>query len=144
MTCCINLTPNQHDNCNRREGKPVKWEVLALLWVTYLLNQAGRQVFNVVLPLIREDTGPERRGHRLHRHGFQPFLCPAGFPSADGRQPFLPENGSLWEYLFWSVVTMFTGLCNGFVMLVLMRSVATGGSRRSSARPTIRSGPVPR
>ena len=29
--------------------------------------------------------------------------------------------------LFWSVATMFTGLCNGFVMLVLMRSVATGG-----------------
>ena len=32
-----------------------KWEVLALLWVAYLLNQADRQVFNVVLPLIREE-----------------------------------------------------------------------------------------
>lgn len=28
-----------------------------LLWVAYLLNQADRQVFNVVLPLIREDLG---------------------------------------------------------------------------------------
>ena len=34
-----------------------KWEVLALLWVAFLLNQADRQVFNVVLPLIREDLG---------------------------------------------------------------------------------------
>ena len=32
-----------------------KWEVLALLWVAFFLNQADRQVFNVVLPLIRED-----------------------------------------------------------------------------------------
>ena len=37
--------------------KGYKWEVLALLWVAYLLNQADRQVFNVVLPLIREDLG---------------------------------------------------------------------------------------
>ena len=32
-----------------------KWEVLALLWIAYLLNQADRQIFNVVLPLIRAD-----------------------------------------------------------------------------------------
>ena len=31
-----------------------KWEVLALLWVAYLLNQADRQVFNTVLPAIRD------------------------------------------------------------------------------------------
>ena len=37
--------------------KGYKWEVLALLWVAYLLNQADRQIFNVVLPLIREDLG---------------------------------------------------------------------------------------
>lgn len=29
--------------------------------------------------------------------------------------------------LFWSIATMFTGLCNGFLMLVVMRSIATGG-----------------
>ena len=39
------------------KGAKYKWEVLALLWVAFLLNQADRQVFNVVLPLIREDLG---------------------------------------------------------------------------------------
>ena len=34
-----------------KENPKYKWEVLALLWVAYLLNQADRQVFNVVLPL---------------------------------------------------------------------------------------------
>ena len=32
-----------------------KWEVLALFWIAFFLNQADRQVFNVVLPLIKSD-----------------------------------------------------------------------------------------
>ena len=32
-----------------------KWEVLGLLWIAFFLNQADRQVFNVVLPLIKAD-----------------------------------------------------------------------------------------
>ena len=35
-------------------SKWYKWEVLALLWGAYLLNQGDRQVFNSVLPLIRD------------------------------------------------------------------------------------------
>ena len=36
------------------QHKYYKWEVLALLWVAFFLNQADRQVFNTVLPLIQE------------------------------------------------------------------------------------------
>ena len=36
---------------------PSKWEVTALIWVAYFLNQADRQVFNVVLPQIRDGLG---------------------------------------------------------------------------------------
>ena len=36
------------------EKKSYKWEVLLLLWMAYLLNQGDRQVFNTVLPAIRE------------------------------------------------------------------------------------------
>ena len=36
------------------KNKWYKWEVLLLLWVAYLLNQGDRQVFNSVLPLIRD------------------------------------------------------------------------------------------
>jgi sugar phosphate permease len=35
-------------------NKNYKWEVLLILWMAYLLNQADRQVFNTVLPAIRD------------------------------------------------------------------------------------------
>src|SRR5665648_269514 len=31
------------------------------------------------------------------------------------------------KYLFWSIATMFTGLSNGMLTLIIMRSIATGG-----------------
>lgn len=104
-----------------------KWEVLGLLWVAFLLNQADRQVFNVVLPLIREDLGLSDVAIGSIATIFNLFyalLVPIG--------GFLGDHASRkWivtaSVLFWSVATMFTGLCNGFLMLVLMRSVATGG-----------------
>lgn len=110
-----------------QKGPRYKWEVLGLLWVAYLLNQADRQVFNVVLPLIREDLGLSDVAIGSIATIFNLFyalLVPIG--------GFIGDHASRkWivtaSVLFWSVATMFTGLCNGFLMLVLMRSVATGG-----------------
>ncbi len=34
-----------------------RWELLVLLWLAFFLNQADRQIFSVVLPLIRRDLG---------------------------------------------------------------------------------------
>ena len=42
------------DAAPAKERSWVKWEVLLLLWMAYLLNQGDRQVFNTVLPAIRE------------------------------------------------------------------------------------------
>jgi len=104
-----------------------KWEVLALLWVAYLLNQADRQVFNVVLPLIKDD---------LHLSDVQigsiatifnmayAFLVPvAGFVGDLFSRKWIVTI----SIIFWSIATMFTGVSNGIIMLILMRSIATGG-----------------
>ena len=110
-----------------KKNPKYKWEVLALLWVAYLLNQADRQVFNVVLPLIREDLGLSDVAIGSIATVFNLFyavLVPIGGLMGDRFSRKWIVTGSI---LFWSVATMFTGLCNGFVMLVLMRSVATGG-----------------
>ena len=32
-----------------------KWELLVLLWLAFFLNQADRQIFSVVLPLIKAE-----------------------------------------------------------------------------------------
>ncbi|HIY67961.1 MAG TPA: MFS transporter [Candidatus Alistipes intestinigallinarum] len=111
----------------RKKRSNYKWEVLALLWVAYLLNQADRQVFNVVLPLIREDLGLSDVAIGSIATIFNLFyavLVPIGGLVGDRFSRKWIVTGSI---LFWSVATMFTGLCNGFLMLVLMRSIATGG-----------------
>ncbi len=110
-----------------KKSSRYKWEVLALLWVAYLLNQADRQVFNVVLPLIREDLGLTDVAVGTIATIFNLFyavLVPiAGFVGDRFSRKWIVT----FAVLFWSVATMCTGLANGFLMLVLMRSVATGG-----------------
>lgn len=104
-----------------------KWEVLALLWVAFFLNQADRQVFNVVLPLIKAD---------LDLTDVQIGLIATVFNLAFA--VLVPLSGYIGDLysrkwiivvsiLFWSIATMFTGLSNGLIMLVLTRSIATGG-----------------
>ena len=104
-----------------------KWEVLTLLWIAFLVNQADRQVFNVVLPLIRED---------LHLSDVQigtiatifnlvfAFLVPMAGYAGDVLSRKWIVTVSI---IFWSVATMLTGLSSGIIMLIVMRSIATGG-----------------
>lgn len=108
-------------------GKYYKWEVLALLWVAYLLNQADRQVFNTVLPAIRDSLNLTDTSVGLIATVFNLFyalMVPLGGWAGDR---FSRKWVTTLSILFWSVATMFTGLANGVVMLVLMRSIATGG-----------------
>ncbi|MCO5238680.1 MAG: MFS transporter [Chitinophagaceae bacterium] len=104
-----------------------KWEVLILLWIAFFFNQADRQVFNVVLPLIQSD---------LHITDVQIGLIATIFNLAFAvLVPIAGYIGDLYSrkwiivlsILFWSIATMFTGLSNGLLMLILMRSIATGG-----------------
>jgi MFS family permease len=108
-------------------GKFYKWEVLGLLWMAYLLNQADRQVFNTVLPAIRDALNLTDTSIGLIATIFNlcyAFMVPLGGLAGD-------RLSRKWvvtiAILFWSVATMFTGLATGVVMLILLRSVATGG-----------------
>lgn len=107
--------------------KHYKWEVLLLLWVAFFLNQADRQVFNVVLPLIKSDLhltdvqiGTIATIFNLVFAVLVPF---AGFIG----DRFSKKWVVTLSILFWSAATMFTGLGNGVLMLIIMRSLATGG-----------------
>lgn len=106
--------------------KKYKWEVLALLWIAFFLNQADRQVFNVVLPLIKAD---------LHLTDMQVGAIATAFNLVYALLvPFAGYIGDIFSrkwivtisILFWSIATMFTGFSNGVLMLILMRSLATG------------------
>ena len=107
--------------------KHYKWEVLALLWMAYLLNQADRQVFNTVLPQIQESLGIGDTEVGLIATIFNfcyALMVPFGGMAGDRLSRKWVTTIAI---LFWSVATMFTGLATGVVMLILLRSVATGG-----------------
>ena len=109
------------------KAKWYKWEVLALLWVAYLLNQGDRQVFNSVLPLIRDSLGLTDSSVSLIAVFFNLFyalMVPIGGWFGDR---FSRKWVCTLSILFWSVATMLTGLANGVFLLILTRSVATGG-----------------
>ena len=104
-----------------------KWEVLLLLWMAYLLNQADRQVVNTVLPAIRDALSLTDTSIGLIATIFNlcyAVMVPLGGLAGDrlSRKWVLTV-----AILFWSVATMFTGLATGVAMLILLRSVATGG-----------------
>ena len=108
-------------------SKYYKWEVLALLWVAYLLNQGDRQVFNSVLPLIRDSLSLTDTSVSLIAvffNLFYAFMVPLGGWAGDR---FSRKWVVTLSILFWSIATMFTGLANGVFLLIMTRSVATGG-----------------
>ncbi|MBP5538322.1 MAG: MFS transporter [Bacteroidales bacterium] len=107
--------------------KNYKWEVLLLLWMAYLLNQADRQVFNTVLPAIRDALSLTDTSVGLIATIFNLFyaaMVPIGGWAGDR---FSRKWVVTLSILLWSVATMFTGMANGFIWLIILRSVATGG-----------------
>ncbi|PPL02803.1 MFS transporter [Parapedobacter indicus] len=107
--------------------KHYKWELVAIFWVAYFLNQGDRQIFNVVIPLIRAD---------LHITDVQigwvatlftlvyGLMVPvAGFVGDVLRRKWIV----FFSLLVFSVGTLCTGLSSGTLALILFRSIATGG-----------------
>lgn len=110
-----------------KEKKWYKWEVLLLLWMAYLLNQGDRQVFNTVLPAIRDALNLTDTSVGLIATIFNLFyavMVPVGGWAGDR---FSRKWVTTISIIFWSVATMFTGLATSFLWLVVLRSVATGG-----------------
>ncbi|MBO4670711.1 MAG: MFS transporter [Bacteroidales bacterium] len=104
-----------------------KWEVLLLLWMAFLLNQGDRQVFNTVLPAIRDSLNLTDTSVGLIATIFNLFyaiMVPVGGWAGDR---FSRKWVVTISILFWSVATMFTGFATSFLWLVVLRSVATGG-----------------
>lgn len=107
--------------------KSYKWELLALLWIAFFLNQADRQIFSVVLPLIKKDlklTDAELgliASSLVWTYG---LLVPvAGFIG----DKWSRRNIIGTSLCFWSIATLFTGLSTTLTQFILLRGIATGG-----------------
>ena len=106
---------------------PYKWELIIILWVAYFLNQGDRQIFNVVIPLIKADLLLDDVQIGLIATLFTLFygiMVPiAGFAGDLLRRKWIV----FFSLLVFSVGTLFTGFANGIILLIVFRSITTGG-----------------
>lgn len=103
-----------------------KWEILIFLWIAFFLNQADRQIFNVLLTSIQSD---------MHLSDAQMGLIATIFNFAFA--VLVPISGLLgdrmskrnilvFSILLWSIATSMTGLSHTMWMFIVFRSLATG------------------
>ena len=115
------------NSLNTNHKSEIQWELLILLWFAFFLNQADRQIFSIVIPLIRKDLGLSDAELGLIASALvwtYGLLVPiAGFVG----DKFSRRNIIGFALLFWSISTLSTGLCSTLIQFILLRGVATGG-----------------
>lgn len=104
-----------------------RWELLVWLWLAFFFNQADRQIFNIVLPSIKQDLGLTDAQLGLVASLFVltvgVFIPLAGFTGdIISRKKIIVTS-----LLFWSVATALTGTSTTLIHLILFRSIAVGG-----------------
>ncbi len=104
-----------------------KWRLVIILWFAYFLNQGDRQIFNVVIPLIKADLQVSDVQIGLVATVFTlvyGILVPvAGFAGDLFRRKWI----IFFSLLIFSIGTVFTGFANTIFLLILFRSITTGG-----------------
>ena len=104
-----------------------KWELVVLLWLALFFNQADRQVFNVVLPSIRDDLGLTDANMGLIATVLL-MVCGVLVPVAGIVGDRCNKKRIIVaSLLVWSCATLVTGFSCSIWHLILLRSVATGG-----------------
>lgn len=104
-----------------------KWELLFWLWLAFFFNQADRQIFNVVLPLIKADLqlSDAQLGLVASLFVLVIGLC---IPVAGIVGDRFNRKTILCLSLFvWSAATFVTGASTLLWHLIFLRSIAVGG-----------------
>lgn len=106
---------------------PYKWELVLLLWFAFFFNQADRQAYNVVLPLLSADLGlsPVQAGlvASIFLWCYALLVPVAGYLGDVSRRKWIV----FWSLLVWSAGTILSGATTGLASLIVFRSLATGG-----------------
>jgi len=117
------------DTCGNRGATPAsyKWQLVALLWVAFFLHQGNRQIYNVVLPLIKSGLDLSDTQAGLVQSVFTAIygVCVplAGFAGDRLRRKWQ----ILMSIVVFSAGTLLTGLGGGVLAFVVFYGMATGG-----------------
>ena len=108
-------------------GRWYKWAVVALLGGAYFFHQADRAIFGVLVPYIQSDLSLTER--QLGHVNTVLFLTIAVVTFIAGflGDRFDRKRIITCSLVFWSLSTMGLGFASSFLVVVLLRSVATGG-----------------
>lgn len=127
MAVSDTYTSAAHKTVIGSNSKKYKWELLLLLWIAFFLNQADRQIFSVVLPLVKSDLGLSDAQAGLIASSLvwtYGLLVPvAGFAGDKWSRKFIIAA----SLCFWSIATLLTGTSSTLLQFVLLRGIATGG-----------------
>jgi MFS family permease len=104
-----------------------KWELLFWLWFAFFFNQADRQVFNIVLPLIKADLGFTDTQLGLIASIFVLCVGIGTLISGFVGDLFSRKKIIVISIFVWSAATFFTGISYTIVQLIFLRSLAVGG-----------------
>lgn len=103
-----------------------KWEVLALLWFAFFINQADRQIYNTLLNPISESLGLTTSEAGLIATLFGVVFAVLGPIAGVLSDRYSKKRVIVFAVLLWSVATVVSGSCVGLVSFIIFRSVATG------------------
>ena len=110
----------------KNHHKWYKWEVLALLWVAFFLNQADRQIYNTLLVPIKETLkltdGEAGLIATLFSLVFALLVPISGFVA----DRISRKRIIVFSIILWSGATIASGACHGLLLFILFRSIATG------------------
>ncbi|MGZ0657256.1 MFS transporter [Coraliomargarita sp. W4R53] len=114
-----------------------KWELLTLFWFANFVNQGDRQIFNSILPLIKEGLGTDDVHMGLVATIFT-IVYGVCVPIAG----WLGDRTSRkWlvctSLLIFSFGTLLTGVGGGLVALIIFRSIATGAGESLYTPPAV-------
>jgi len=114
-----------------------KWELLTLFWFANFLNQGDRQIFNSILPLIRDGLGTDDVHMGLVATVFTivyGILVPISGWLGDRTSRKWLVCGSL---MIFSAGTLLTGISGGLLSLIIFRSMATGAGESFYTPPAV-------
>jgi len=100
-----------------------KWIVLGMLWLVCLLNYADRQAISSLFPLLERDYGFSKAQLGLIGSAFM-WVYAASAPFAGFAGDRRSRKGLiLGGCLFWSLMTVMTGLCGRLWQFVATRAL---------------------
>ena len=137
----LKLNVERYHLCYSKEGsfhddtkKPValQIELIALLWFAFFFNQADRQSYNVVLPLLTKDLGLSSVQTGLIGSIF--LWCYALLVPLGG---YLGDISRRKWVLFFSLLlasgcTFLSGIAGGMTSLILIRGFGNGGGEHAT------------